>query len=60
MADEHTLNLRPPVWLPILVALIAGGLYVAGKFVEATYIKDPAMITVSADAKAAWRLTLRN
>ncbi len=32
--EEKTLFLRPPVWLPIVVALIAGGLYVAGKYVE--------------------------
>lgn len=32
--DEQTLHLRPPLWLPIAVALVAGGLYVVGKIVE--------------------------
>ena len=46
--DERTLFLRPPVWLPIAVALIAGGMYVMGKYVEKQDF-SPVMITVSGD-----------
>lgn len=41
MNGDHTLNIRPPAWLPIAVALIVGGLYVAGKFVETRDMIEP-------------------
>jgi len=46
--EEHRLFLRPPVWLPIIVALIAGGMYMGGKYIEAQDY-SPTMITVSGD-----------
>lgn len=36
--EEKALYLKPPVWLPIAVALVAGGLYVAGKYVETRHM----------------------
>lgn len=48
--DSTTLNLRPPLWLPVLVAVIAGGSYIAGKKVETRL--PPATITVSGESKA--------
>jgi hypothetical protein len=38
--DEHSIKLRPPLWLPIVVALVAGGLYVAGKYVETRHMNQ--------------------
>ena len=48
--DEHTLNIRPPVWLPIVVVIIAGGMYIGGKVVE-SQDRTPTIITVSGDGK---------
>ena len=45
---EHTLNIRPPLWLPIAVAVIIGGMYIGGKFVETRY-SEPTLITVSGE-----------
>lgn len=36
--EEKALYLKPPVWLPVVVALVAGGMYVAGKYVETRYM----------------------
>lgn len=36
--EEKAIYLRPPVWLPIVVALVAGSLYVAGKYVETRHM----------------------
>jgi len=47
--DDHTVFLRPPVWLPIAVALLVGGAYIAGKNIEAA--PEPAMITVTGEGK---------
>lgn len=38
--EEKALYLKPPVWLPIAVALVAGSLYVAGKYVETRYMNQ--------------------
>lgn len=43
--DEHRLLLRPPVWLPIVVALVAGGAYIVGKNIEARGY-NPVLVTV--------------
>ena len=50
MPDDHTLNIRPPLWLPITVAVIVGGLYIAGKFVE-TRDKSYPTIAVTGEGK---------
>ena len=52
MTDEHTLHLRPPPWLPIAVAVVVGGLYIAGKFVETRDV-TPATISVSGEGKVS-------
>lgn len=48
--DDHRLYLRPPVWLPIVVALVAGGLYVTGKYVETRHM-DEFTISVAGTGK---------
>ena len=48
--DEQTLNIRPPVWLPITVAVIIGGMYIGGKFVETRYF-EPTLITVNGEGE---------
>ena len=47
--DEHKIFVRPPVWLPIIVALIVGGLYVTGKKVE--NMQPPPVISVQGQGK---------
>jgi uncharacterized protein len=55
MADTtSTINFRPPVWLPILVVIIGGGFYLAGKHLEIRSTQqNPATISVSGDAKVS-------
>lgn len=48
--DEHLLKLRPPLWLPIAVALLVGGSYVAGKHIEVRGYQ-PVTISVSGEGK---------
>jgi len=48
--EEKALYLKPPVWLPIAVALVAGSLYVAGKYVETRHM-DQFTISVSGEGK---------
>lgn len=38
LMDEKAIYLKPPVWLPIIVALVAGSLYVTGKYVETRHV----------------------
>jgi len=47
--DDHNVFLRPPLWLPIVVVIIAGGSYIYGKTVEAR--PEPAMISVAGEGK---------
>ena len=47
--EEKTVYLRPPFWLPIAVALLIGGMYIVGKFVETR--TEPAMISVIGEGK---------
>lgn len=47
--DDHNVFLKPPVWLPIVVAVLVGGCYIAGKNIESA--PEPAMITVSGEGK---------
>lgn len=52
--SENTLNIRPPVWLPILVVIIGGGFYVYGKNIEIGAAGgQPVMISVTSDAKVS-------
>lgn len=49
--DEHTLNLRPPVWALIAAVIIGGAFYLAGKNLE----RDPeaeGTITVTGEGRA--------
>ncbi|TSC80498.1 MAG: hypothetical protein G01um101425_152 [Candidatus Peregrinibacteria bacterium Gr01-1014_25] len=50
--DEHTLNLRPPVWLPITVVVIAGLAFIAGKHVEVRGYQ-PLQISVDGDGRVS-------
>lgn len=47
--DDHNVFLRPPVWLPIAVALLVGGAYVIGKNIESS--PEPALISVTGEGK---------
>ncbi len=38
--EEKAVYLKPPVWLPLAVALVAGALYVTGKYVETRHINQ--------------------
>ncbi len=53
MANEQTINLRPPVWLPILVVIIGGAFYLQGKSMENHQLSpaEPGTITVTAEGK---------
>lgn len=55
MSDApSTINLRPPMWLPIVVVLIGGAFYIAGKNMEIKAPQEsPLTISVSADAKVS-------
>ena len=48
--DDHRIHLRPPVWLPLLVVLIAGGSYIVGKTIETRHM-DSVTISVSGEGK---------
>lgn len=53
-SSEQTVNLRPPMWLPIVVVLIGGAFYIAGKHLEkqpSPAPTNPGMITVSGEGK---------
>lgn len=48
--DEHLLKLSPPLWLPIVVVLLAGGSYVVGKTIEVRGYQ-PTLISVDGEGK---------
>lgn len=49
-----TINIRPPLWLPIIVVLIGGAFYIHGKNIEVGSAgHQPVIISVTADAKVA-------
>ncbi|MBM3230764.1 SIMPL domain-containing protein [Candidatus Peregrinibacteria bacterium] len=48
--EDHRLFLRPPLWLPLIVVLLAGGAYIAGKFIE-TRNMNMFTISVQGDGK---------
>ncbi len=53
MANDQTITIRPPVWLPIAAVIIGGMFYIAGKNLEKQPIESPnGMITVSGEGKA--------
>jgi len=47
--EEKTIFFKPPVWLPIVVALILGGAFVAGQKIEMR--GSPATISVNGEGK---------
>lgn len=49
--EEKTLFLKPPLWLPLVVALILGGAFIGGKKIETR--GEPATITVSGEGKVS-------
>ncbi|MBI3336981.1 SIMPL domain-containing protein [Candidatus Peregrinibacteria bacterium] len=48
--DDHRIFLRPPLWLPIFVALVVGGAYIGGKVVE-TRDREKTLISVSGEGR---------
>jgi|TARA_Y100000310_G_scaffold22905_1_gene21873 hypothetical protein len=50
--EEKALYLKPPVWLPIVVALVAGGMYVTGKVVETRHM-DQFTIAIQGSGKVS-------
>lgn len=52
--SSTTVNLRPPLWLPIIIVIIGGAFYLVGKSIETMpSYESPATISVSADAKVS-------
>jgi uncharacterized protein YggE len=52
MAEAQTINIRPPLWLPILAVVIGGAFYVAGKNIEKRPVAaTPGIISVSGEGK---------
>jgi uncharacterized protein YggE len=54
MAQEQTINLRPPLWLPLAAVIIGGCFYLAGKHLEkqpSVAPTTPGMITVDGEGK---------
>jgi uncharacterized protein len=49
--EEKTLFLRPPIWLPIAIALILGGSFVMGKKIELR--GAPSTISISGEGKVS-------
>lgn len=49
--EEKIVHLRPPLWLPVIVVLILGGAFLAGKKIEVR--GEPATITVSGEGKVS-------
>src|SRR3989344_2960885 len=50
VTNEHTLNIRPPLWLPIVIAVLLGAGYIGGKFVE-TRDQEKLVINVSGEGR---------
>lgn len=53
MDSEQTINLRPPMWLPIVVVLIGGAFYIAGKNIDRNISVPPGTITVTGEGKVS-------
>lgn len=53
MPSEQTINVRPPLWLPIVAVVIGGVFYIAGKHLEKQPVESPnGMITVTGEGKS--------
>lgn len=53
MAQDQTINVRPPVWALIVAVAVGGAFYLSGKNIEVKHRNDqPSIITVSGDGKA--------
>lgn len=52
MATTETINIRPPLWLPIVAVAIGGAFYLAGKNIEVRHQNPPGTITVSGEGKS--------
>ncbi|HVW66976.1 MAG TPA: SIMPL domain-containing protein [Candidatus Peribacteraceae bacterium] len=52
MANTETINIRPPVWLPIVAVVIGGAFYLVGKNIEVKNVNPPGTITVSGEGKS--------
>lgn len=48
--EDHRIFLRPPLWLPVVIAVLLGAGYVGGKFVE-TRDRERLTISVSGDGR---------
>lgn len=48
--EDHRLFLRPPLWLPVVIAALLGAGYIGGKFVE-TRDRERTMINVSGEGR---------
>jgi len=48
--NEHHMHMRHPVWLPIFLALIVGGFYLTGKYIEGQDL-SPVTISVNGEGK---------
>jgi len=52
--SDNTLNMRSPLWLPIVVVIIGGAFYIYGKNIETNrQSTQPVIISVSAEAKTS-------
>lgn len=49
--EERIIHLKPPLWLPVIVALVLGGSFVAGKKIESR--GSPGTITVTGEGKVS-------
>jgi len=48
--DDHRIFLRPPLWLPIVIAVLVGGAYIGGKYVE-TRNREKTLVSVSGEGR---------
>lgn len=48
--EDHRVFLRPPLWLPVVIAVLLGAGYIGGKFVE-TRDRERLTISVSGDGR---------
>ena len=48
--EDHRIFLRPPLWLPVVIAVLLGAGYIGGKFVE-TRDREKLVISVSGEGR---------
>ena len=51
--QDHRIHLRPPVWLPLIVAVILGGSFIVGKQIEVAEHEDDVVISVTGEGKVS-------